>query len=278
MSHGRFFGALTSRSQASVRLRCAWILVTVVITSLSPVSARITRTHPSAASTSFAEAGPSVWGLFYPFVLGGGFEFQSDCDQSDYRFPFLIEYSVTERIRLTLEPEFVHIVGKTKNARSVHGTGDIEAWVAYEFVTQRRYRPSLSVEVGNRWPTAIDPDLGEPGWDYTVGLIATKDLVIVDVDVNAFYSFVGNREREDTVELSLSTEWHVNPYIDLIAEVATVAQVGGSRGDQPRNEVECTLGVAWLVNEFFRLEHGIVLSDRGGWEVIFGWEWNIGGD
>ena len=161
------------------------ILFAALLLSALPASARITRSRPSASSNP---AGPtdktSLLTPFYSLVIGSGFEYQRDREQIEYGFPILIEYNFSERIKLSIEPKFSSIVGRTPDVRSVGGFGDIETTLDYEFLRERRYRPALSIEGQIRWPTAEDPDLGDPGRDYTLGLIASKDFVFMEVDLN----------------------------------------------------------------------------------------------
>jgi hypothetical protein len=209
-----------------------------------------------------------------------GLEYQSDRDQTEYGFPIQLEYNLTEKLKLILEPTYTSIASKSEESRSVNGFGDLEAAVDYEFLSERRYRPALAVEGRIKWATAEDPDLGEPGNDYTFGLIASKDLVYFDLDLNVLYTFVGDREQEDEVEVSLATEWHVNRYVDLITEVSNVMRTKSLRDatNGSRNETEATVGLGWQINKNLRLEQGVVLKERGEWELVVSCEWNFGGD
>ena len=260
--------------------RCAGLIVAGLLLAAHPASARITRSRSTASSGTLSTPIPSFWTPFYSLVIGSGFEYQRDREKTEYGFPILIEYNFSERIKLTIEPKFSKIVGRTPDVRSVSGFGDLETTLEYEFLRERRYRPALSLESKIKWPTASHPDLGDPGRDYTFGLIASKDFVFVSIDLNALYTFTGAHEKEDTIEVSLSTEWRLNRYMDLIAEVANVTRLGSFRapdsGDQ--HETEATVGLAWHINKQLKFEQGIVFKEHGIWEAVFAWEWDIGGD
>lgn len=257
----------------AARLVRIWLLAAAM--AALPASARITRSRSSASNGT-----PSIWTPFYSLIIGGGVEFQTDREQTEYGFPLLLEYNFSERLKLTIEPKFASIVGKTPDTRSVSGFADLETTLDYEFLRERRYRPALSVEGKIRWPTAADPDLGDAGRDYTFGLIASKDFVFMDVDLNVLYTFIGGHEQRDTVEISLAAEWHVNRYWGVIAEVAHVTSNSSLRGAgrTGKNETEATVGISWRVNKYLKLEQGIVFKERGIWEAIFAWEWSFGGD
>jgi hypothetical protein len=258
-----------------------WLLVplALLLTAL-PASARITRTRTSASSAVDRLRTPSILDPLYSLVVGSGVEYEEISEQTEYGFPILIEYSFTERLKLTIEPKYTSIHAKTPDGRSISGWGDLETTLDFEFLRERRYRPALSVEGKVRWPTAEDPDLGERGRDYTLGLIASKDFVFLELDANVLYTFLADREREDLIEASLAVAWHLNGYVDLIAEVVHVMRAGG-RGaavDEDRDETEATVGFAWIVSKFLRLEQGVVFKEHGVWETVFAWEWSFGGD
>lgn len=243
-----------------------------------PVSARITRSHSSPLSDLGVPLDtPWYKAPLYSLVLGGGFEYQTDNEQTEYGFPILIEYNFTEQFKVTLEPVYTDIVGKVPDVQSVSGFGDLDTSIEYEFLSERRYRPALSFESGIRWPTAENPDLGDPGHDYSLGLIASKDLVFMDMDLNVRYTFIGASHKADTVEVSFATSWKINHELAFIAELANVCHVGKII-DEQRNESEATLGLSWQVNHNLKLEQGIVFKEAGKWEAVFAWEWSIGGD
>jgi len=144
-----------------------------------------------------------------------------------------------------------------------------------------------------KWPTATNQDIGTRNRDYSLGLIASKDLVLVDLDLNVLYTFVGDPELEDTLELSLAQEWPLNRFIslpvDFIGEVVNTIGTGGVRG-QPGtlsglggasgggNETEGTIGFAYHVSKFLKLEAGILLRSDLSKQVVCAWEYNFAGE
>lgn len=170
--------------------------------------------------------------------------------------------------------------------------GDLETSVEYEFLRERRYRPALNAEGAIKWPTATDPDLDTPGRDYSFGLIASKDFVYFDADLNVLYTFVGDAAEPDNLQVALAAEWHLNHRFDLIAEVVTTLGSGGIRG-QPgtiaglgsarggsggRNESEGTLGFAWHANRQLKFEQGVTYRSDDSWQFVAAWEWSFGGN
>jgi hypothetical protein len=222
-------------------------------------------------------------------TVGSGIEFETDKDQTQVDFPFLLEYNFTQTLKLTVEPLFSHIAGKAKDVRTVSGAGDIETPVEYEFLRERRYRPALTAEGVIRWPTSTDLDLGSPGRDYSLGIIASKGLVFVDVDLTALYTFVGDPEEQNTLEVSLSALVPLNHLFDLEAEVVHSFGTGGING-QPgtisgagggatgADLTEGTIGVAWHITKRLKVEQGGVVRSDGTWQIVFAWEWSFTGD
>lgn len=249
-------------------MKRAAIILTALITTAAPVAARITKTRSAPSPALPADARLSPWAPLAAFIVGGGIAYQTDAEQTEFGFPMLLEWNATERLTLILEPEYVVLDAKSPDVSSVSGFGDLETAVDYEIVSERRYRPSLSLEGLVKWPTASDPELGDPGRDYSFGILANKDLVVVDVGMNLLYTFVGERGQENEIEASLVAEWHLGPYLDLIAEVATTGT----------NDIEATVGLGWQASENLTLEQGVIFKEGGDWELVFAWEWNFGGD
>jgi hypothetical protein len=244
-----------------------WMLLIAAgaLAGTQPAFARIIRTRPSPSET---------WSPLLPLVVGGSFEFETDKEQSVFEFPLLMEYNFTERFRVSLEPNFVIIDSRTEDVRSASGVGDFETSLEYEFLRERRYRPALTAEGIVRWPTATDSELGDPGRDYSLGLIASKDLVYLDVDLGVRYTFVDDRERHDFLEVTLAAEWPLNHRLSVLAEVVTAIEMGG-RG---RIETEGTAGLSWRFNSFLKLQAGGTIRDDGNWQVLFAWEWSFAGE
>jgi hypothetical protein len=269
-----------------VSRRSEWKLCTAAaiwsfLFAVCAVSAKIlhTRQEPSAN-----------WDPWLPLTIGSGIEFETNKEDTQYDFPMLLEYNFTQTLKLTVEPTVEHISSKVKGGRTVTGLGDMETSLEYEFVRERRYRPALTVEGLINWPTATDRDIGSPRRDYSLGLVVSKDLVFVDVDLSALYTFVEDSKKQETFEISIAGEWHLNHLFDVEGElihsfgtggirgspgsISAIGEPGGARGDL----TEGALGVAWHINKRFKLEHGAILRSDGTWQIVFAWEWRFSGD
>ena len=163
------------------RIAILIVLLLGMVARSRPVEARILKTTRP--------------GEFRPFALtlGSDLEYESDEEQSVYDFPFLIEYGFTDALTLTVEPNYIYV--QTKGDGSESGMGDLETSVTYEFVTERRNRPAVSVMGTIKWPTA-KADLGTGEADYSLGAIASKEWVRSSMDLNLVYTFVGDPAGE----------------------------------------------------------------------------------
>ena len=185
---------------------------------------------------------------------------------------------VSRTLKVSIEPNVTHIAAKIKGVRTVTGFADLETSVEYEFLRERRYRPGLTVLGGIKWPTSTDLDIGNPGTDYTVGLIASKDLGVVDVDLAAVYTASGDPTTQDPLEVTLAGDWHLNHFFDIEGEV--VRTVGASRkhGASGVDQTEGTLGGAWHISKRLKLELGATLRSDGTWQIVSAWEFSFSGN
>lgn len=261
--HARNFAPDTGKGWASI-LRGGWLIALGVMMPGPAVLARITQTIPPPSET---------FDPLLQLTLGGSVEYETDRTKSQYNFPLLIEYNFSEYLKLTLQPSVGYIQGRQPGVRTIGGLGDLETSVEYEFLRERRYRPALTAQGLIRWHTSSDPDLGRPGPDIGIGLIASKNLVFADVDLTLLFTRSGDREQGDTLELVLATEVPLGRRFYAIAEVVETFELSGKN----RNHIEGTLGLGWHLTERLKLETGVLLRDDGTWQAQLSWEWSFSG-
>jgi len=256
------------RTLVSLALAAAGILGTY-----APASAKIVKTR------RFHELA---------LVVGSGIEYQSDSDQTEYGFPFLLEYGPSDALKLAVEPSYVRIRDKVAG-RTISGIGDLETTVAWEFLSMRRNRPSLAVEGTVKWPTAKKDGIGTGKTDYSIGALLSKEFVHVDLDLEAIYTFVGSPpgvQLQNTNEVSMAAEWHLSDFLDVVGEVLTAGGSGGIRGQSGTiggfgglgaselggRESEGTLGLAEHLTDHLKLEEGLIYKSDGSWQAVAAWE------
>lgn len=253
----------------SIRTSTArWVAISLVVAFTQTATARITQNRASPSET---------WGTGLPLVIGGGFEYEGNNDQGLYDFPLLFEYGVSERLKFNVESTVSYLESRAEDVRSVAGLGDLETSAQWEFISERRYRPAVTAEALVRWPTASHIDLGTRGHDYRAGLLFSKDLAFIDLDLDFNYTCVGSPEEQDLFEIALSSEYPiVNHLVSVIAEVVHTVGTGASLGTT--HETEGTLGLAWQVSRFLKFEAGYSLKNDLRGQFVTAWEWNFEGD
>jgi hypothetical protein len=253
----------------------------------------------------FCTAGPLLAGLNrraraagtveHSVVIGSGLEFEADEEQAQVDFPFLFEYGVTNWLTATVEPNVSSVYRYAGG--SVAGFGELETGLQCEFLYERRYRPCFTFEGIVKWPTSTDPEFGTGKFDYSLGLILGKEFPRFDMDLEVLYTFVGKpagSSLENTVEACLSTEWRLSSVLDLAAEFDAVigqgngshSQSGGITGhtnldasqESEGNEYSVAVGIAEHLNQFLKLEQGVIVLLDGSWQVVVDWELDFSGD
>ena len=212
----------------------------------------------------------------------------AELENGDYAVPFLIEWAPTKTLKFSLEPAFGGTLADT--GKWVRGVLDTEATAVYEFMPERRNRPSVALELGVKIPTANNPELGTKKADFLIGVVAAKEYVGYDLELSAGYTILGKPKGvalKNVFETSLAGEWHWRPRIDLIGEltVSTGGSVrrgsglGGviSASDNSGNtEVEIIAGVAERMGRNWKLEQGIAAKSEGTVQLLLGWEYDFG--
>ena len=253
-------------------------LVLMVLGAASPAAAKILKTKRQTQN-EYKE---------FPLTVGSGFEYEGDSEEKTYDFPFLLEYIAFQRLTLTVEPDYVVI--HSADSGSLKGFGDLETSAVYEFVTERRSRPSLAAEALVKWPASND-SLTTGELDYSVGGVISKEFVHFDLDSEWLYTFVGDPPGVDlsnASEISLAGTWHLTRSVDVETEVVT-SSGGGFHGQgtnisklpsaavgSGEREWESTVGLSELLFRHLRLEEGAVYKSDGSWQFVSAWEWNFG--
>ncbi len=262
------------------RLLAGLLLPVVMAGAAAPAAARILKTRRPGEYKELA------------LVIGSGFEFESDAEESEYGLPFFAEYGITPALELSVEPSYVVI--RKRSGGTIQGLGDLETNVSYEFVSERRSRPAIAMLGGIKWPTAPAGAIGTGKLDASLGAVASKELPRFDLEFNAIYTFTGNPsgvQLRDTFEASAATEVHLGRRLDLLAEFVTASGAGGrfraglgglgglgniGGPEQGQIEYEATLGIAEHPGSHLKLEQGGIFKSDGAWQVVLGWEYDFG--
>lgn len=253
------------------------LIAGALLAATPPVSAKILKTRKSSQAQALE------------LTVGSGVEYESDGDQTEYGFPFLVEYGFTKRLKLTVEPQYTVINSSVGDSAS--GMGDLETGLTFDLVPERRYRPLFSMQALIKWPTAKDP-IGTEKADYSLGTILSKEFSNWDTEFNALYTLVGSPPGEslsNTLELSVAATWRFTPKQELEAELVTssgsvqgtagsISGIGsnGAGNQNGGRESEATIGLAQYLTHRLKLEEGVVVKLDGGWQAVIAWEFDFG--
>lgn len=231
-----------------------------------------------AQSTVFRTKGSasSTWNPVLPLSVGVGVDFESNDEEKAGGFPLLIEYNFSQRLRVIAESAIAFVDSHDPEIGNIRGFDDLETSIEYEAIRERRYTPALTTVGLVKWATASDEDIGTPGMDYAVGLIASKDYVYFEVDSNLLYTFSGDPEAPNLLEASVAVAYPLTHFVSLQGEV--VRAIGTAGPDRSSaNELEGTVGFSWQMTPFQSLEQGFLVKDDGTWGILVGWQYSFGG-
>jgi len=168
------------------------------------------------------------------FELEAGLEHQRSGDGTETALPLAIEYGVSGRLELLVEPVLYDAV-HDRGARAQTGIGDIEV-TATTLLLHERTLPALALAGEVKIPTAENIRIGSGKTDISFYLIAGKRLGRWDTHVNAGYTFVGapsGTRVNNTESFALAEEFHWKPRLELVAEVfgnTAALPEGGEQG------------------------------------------------
>ncbi|HYQ88684.1 MAG TPA: hypothetical protein VEU09_03545 [Candidatus Binatia bacterium] len=164
------------------------------------------------------------------------FERQTSEAGREIAAPLAVEYGLTDRIELLLEPVFYTSIRPAAGPGAT-GMGDLEATLTAVVRAETQHTPALAAAFEVKIPTTQDPVIGTGETDYTGYLIASRRVGPVDAHLNFGYSVLG---RPPGVALNNiftyagAAEWTLTKRLDLVGEmIRTTAALpeGGSEGE-----------------------------------------------
>ncbi len=173
------------------------------------------------------------------FQLEAGLEHQRSGDGTETAVPFALEYGITNRLELLVEPVPYNRI-HDKGLVSQTGMGDVEVTATSLLRSERPGSPSIALAGEVKVPTAENLRIGSGETDYTVYLIGGKRCGRWDTQVNVGYTFVGappGVDVKNTEDFAVSEEYRLQDRWELVGEVFghTAAQSGGEGTATPTN-------------------------------------------
>ncbi len=148
-------------------------------------------------------------------------EFQSSKSGHEVAIPIQIEYGITDRLELLLEPVAYTSI---RPEQGLNGTdfGDVEITLSYLLFEESDPWPAFAVAGEVKIPTARDPLVGTMEPDYSLILVASKKIGDFDCHANLGFTFLGQPpggDLKDSFNFAIAAVWKIGGTFDLVAEV-----------------------------------------------------------
>ena len=155
------------------------------------------------------------------FEIGTGLEFQTSKEGTETALPLAIEYGLSKKFTLLVEPVGFTSIHPT-NGTQAKGVGDLEITLFYQIVSEKDVLPSISVSGEVKIPTANNMLIGTGETDYTPFLILSKTTGKFFTSINLSYTFLGKPEgvvANNLFNYALGTIYSVSQKSILFAEI-----------------------------------------------------------
>jgi Putative MetA-pathway of phenol degradation len=187
------------------------------------------------------------------FKVEGGFERQSSTGGTELATPLAIEYGLSDRFELLVEPVPYNAIHDTGASR-VTGAGDAEVTLTTLLLRETAGRPAVALGSEVKLPTARNSRIGSGKPDVSFYAIGSKVTGSWDTHANLGYTFVGHPNQvlvNNTFSFAVAEEYALNSRVDLVGEVFgnTAALREGSDSPTAAGESQTTpeIGGAELV-------------------------------
>ena len=125
------------------------------------------------------------------FEVGSALEWQTSAEGGERAVPTALEYGISDRIAVLVEPVVYTAIRPKRGARAT-GVGDLELTGFLLLRRESSLIPALAVAGELKLPTTHDPLIGTGRTDATIYVIASRLLSSVDLHLNAGYAYNGS--------------------------------------------------------------------------------------
>jgi hypothetical protein len=211
------------------------------------------------------------------FEFGSNFEYQFSSEGHEAALPFAVEYGITNRLELLVEPVAYTAIRPNTGPRAT-GVGDLEATVTYLLRQETSRTPAFAFAGEVKFPTAKNRLIGTGRTDFAGYLIASRKFGRVDTHANLGYTIVGRPagvRLKNIFNAAVGWEWKLGPVNELFGEVlANTAAAAGTEPtgstipgatppEAPSGEIVGSIGVAREVSRYLRLSFGVSVDNSG---------------
>ena len=154
-------------------------------------------------------------------VVEGTFEFQTSSEGREMAMPMAVEYGLSPRLSLMVEPVLYTAI-RPKHDHRATGPGDLEATLEYLVLEEKRTSPAVALAAEVKFPVTRNKLIGTGKTDYTGYLILSKNLGRFDTHANLGYSIIGKPagvSLNNIFVFGLAEEYHPNIRLDIVGEI-----------------------------------------------------------
>jgi len=147
-------------------------------------------------------------------------EYQTSSEGAETDVPLAVEYGLTDRLELLVEPVFYTAI-RPKMGTQATGVGDLEVTLSYLFLHEAGSHPAMAFAGEAKIPTARNSLIGTREPDYTPFLIISRHFGKLVAHANLGYTFVGQPpgpRLKNTINFAAALEYHVNGRWDIVGE------------------------------------------------------------
>ena len=222
------------------------------------------------------------------FEIGAAVEFQTSKAGTETAIPIGMEYGLSKRLTLLLEPvAYTNIHNKI--GRSATGLGDLEITLFYQLNKESHTWPAISLSAEVKLPTSKDTLIGTGKTDFTPFIIASKTLGKFYTSLNLSYTFLGKPAGVEVANLfnyALGSIYTLSPKDVLFGEVYGNTSAFGADVPEPANgtvtteissgELVTAIGYGRYIRSDLLLSFGVSHDNNNAFLFRPGIEWSFG--
>jgi hypothetical protein len=209
--------------------------------------------------------------------IGSNFEYQGSSEGYEAALPFALEYGLSSRLEILLEP-VAYTAIRPKTGPRAAGVGDLEVTLTFLARQETKGTPALAVAGEVKFPTARSTLIGTGKTDFAGYLIASRHFGGFDTHGNLGYTIVGRpagSQLTNVFNFAVGCEVHLGPaselYGEMLANTAAVSVPEGTGAtlpgtttpEAPSGEIVGSLGIARYVVPALRLSLGVSVDNNG---------------
>lgn len=209
--------------------------------------------------------------------IGSNFEYQFSSEGNEVALPLALEYGLTDRLELLVEPVAYTAIRPKVGPRATGG-GDLETTVTYLLRRETGRSPAVALAGEVKFPTTNNTLIGTGRTDFAGYLIGSKRFGRLDTHADVGYTIVGRpqgAQLKNIFNFALGWERALCSTSELFGEfLANTAAASGTEpnGPQPTSattpeaptgELVASLGVAKYVIPSLRLALGLSVDNNG---------------